>query len=659
MSKTLVASGGGLSYNLIGGELPVGITLTTSTGVISGKPDYVYQTTTSEFVVRAKNTYGVSDRKFYIDIAGATPPVITTPGPTPAIGPSGEEYLVNNQFVDFQFTADTDVLPAGKSLLYYIADGDGDLPPGLTLTTDGRLYGQVKDTLSLFYRSASNGSYDAEGYDYTPYDHESSQQIGIGPRYVNKIYRFYLTVSNGAGKIKAQYEINVYDPSYFYTVPYSFPVPPQWLTPSDLGQVRSNTKQLIKLEVYDCDPGNGIIAYDWDVVNNNASNRPPGFKFNASTGILEGSVGYTAVYSTTYTFKLRVFKTDIKTNVKSYRDKTFTLTILGSVSSELYFQSDQSLGTLFQGETSELYIKASHKSNPLTVRYAQVSGSLPPGITMAVDGSLQGTLSYDPSITSSTTYTFTAKAVDTNSTEIRKTFNITELPYTGKKYTKVVLQPLLSKEARIQFSNFVNDQSIFTPEIIYRPFDVNFGVQTTVQFILEYGIKQLNLSNYVSAVQDYFRRKRLYFGNIKSAFAKNDSGVKIYEVVYVELIDTLVNNDGVTIGSTVAFETTTVYPNSIDNMRGELEKIAEQDEYLLPKFMRTVQDNSGIPLGRILCMPLCYCLPGTSGTIIRNIETYGIDFKTINFDLDRIIILNSLDNSSAKYLLFPNREVLE
>ena len=37
-------------------------------------------------------------------------------------------------------------------------------------------------------------------------------------------------------------------------------------------------------------------------------------------------------------------------------------------------------------------------------------------------------------------------------------------------------------------------------------------------------------------------------------------------------------------------------------------------------------------------------------------EEYGVDFKDFNFDIDRITVLNSLDSSSAKYLLFPNRE---
>jgi hypothetical protein len=72
--------------------------------------------------------------------------------------------------------------------------------------------------------------------------------------------------------------------------------------------------------------------------------------------------------------------------------------------------------------------------------------------------------------------------------------------------------------------------------------------------------------------------------------------------------------------------------------------------------MKTVQDSSGVPLGRILCLPLCYCLPGKSKGIINKIVNSEFDFKQIHFDVDRLILENTLDNNTAKYVLFPKRE---
>jgi hypothetical protein len=654
-SRIINATGNNVSYRLISGSLPSGMALSTSSGYITGIPTSVYQTTNSSFVIRAQNTYGVADRKFSIDVNGATPPIITTPGPRPTIGPSREQYLINGQFVDFQFTATYDVLAPGKPIVFYIEDGDGQLPPGLTLSQTGHLYGQVKDSLTLFYRAGSNGTYDAEGFDINPYEHESQQAFGVSGRYVNKVYQFFLTAANGSAKVKAQYEIDVNDPTTLLSAGL-YPVAPQWITPRDLGSVRSGTYQIIQLETYDCDPGGGAITYDWNIVNqNNFSILPPGLVLNPISGVLSGRLQYSPTYSTTYTFKVRVSKYGILNSKTQYRDKTFTLTILGAVLSKMTWVTDTIVGTLNPGEQSELSIKSVHEDPTLKITYALQSGILPTGLTFTTDGALQGKVNYG---TPPGPYTITVKATDSNaSSQLTKTFNIIVSTYTGSRYTQILFQPLLSSAVRDTFSTFITDQYVFDPNLLYRPYDPAFGAQSKIQFILEYGIKQLNLGDYVVAMQDYFSRRKLYFGDLTSAFALDNKGNKIYEVVYVKLTDNMVSDSGQTVSGSVEYDNTTLYPNSIDNMRGALELIADADEYLLPKFMRTVQDSSGIPLGRILCMPLCYCLPGNSQTIIRRIEAYGIDFKTINFDIDRLIVLNTLDNSVAKYLLFPNREV--
>jgi Cadherin-like beta sandwich domain/YHYH protein/Putative Ig domain len=654
-SRIINAKGNNVSYRVISGSLPTGMSLSTSSGYITGIPASVYQTLTSTFVVRAQNTYGVADRKFSIDVDGSTPPVIVTPGPKPAIGPSGERYLINGQFVDFQFTATYDVLAPGKPIVFYIEDGDGQLPPGLTLSQTGHLYGQVQDSLTLFYRAGSNGAYDEEGYDINPYEHESQQAFGVSGRYVNKVYKFFLTAANGSAKVKAEYEIDVNDPTTLISAGF-YPVAPQWMTPSDLGSVRSGTYQIIQLETYDCDPGAGTITYDWNIVNqNNFDILPPGLSLNPVSGVLSGRIQYSPTYSTPYTFKVRVSKHNVLNNKTQYRDKTFTLTILGAVLSKMSWVTDTIVGTLNPGEQSELSIKSVHEDTTLKITYALQSGALPPGLTFTTDGAIQGKANYG---TPPGPYTITVKATDSNaSSQLTKTFKIIVSAYTGARYTQILLQPLLSNTVRDTFSTFITDQHVFDPNLLYRPYDPAFGAQSKIEFTLEYGIEQLNLGDYVAAMQDYFSRRKLYFGNLKSAFALDNMGNKTYEVVYVELTDNMVNELGQTVSESVAYDHTTLYPNSIDNMRGALELIADADEYLLPKFMRTVQDSSGIPLGRILCMPLCYCLPGNSQTIIRRIEAYGIDFKTINFDVDRLIVLNTLDNSVAKYLLFPNREV--
>ena len=655
-SITLSATGPNIRYQLINGSLPGGLTLNTSTGVISGVPTVVWLTDRSEFVIRAYNQYGVVDRSFMIDVLGPTPPRFITPGIRPAVGPSGEKYLINGQIVDFQFTATTDILGPGREITYHIADGDGQLPPGLVLTTNGHLYGQVKDNLTLFYQLASNGAFDEQGWDAAPFEHVSLQAIGSGPRFINKTYQFIITASNAAGTARQLYQIDVNDPSSDIS---KYPVAPQWLTPSDLGSIRANTKQVIQFEIHDCDPGTGNITFDWEEVNEDLPVLPQDMVLDKISGTMSGYLRYTPVYSSVYSFKVRVLKTSPTTGIITFRDKNFTITIQGATISKMKFITDSNVGTLYQGQQSELSILALHDDPNIKVRYSLQSGSLPPGIGLTQDGALAGVVPYNTATTVATTYSFNVLAIDSNlGSQLVKNFKVQVLPYQGQKYTKILLHPLLSIKDRLYWDTFINDPSVFDFSLLYRPYDPAFGVQKVLEFVLEWGVQELYIAQYVNSLQNYFYRKRLYFGELKSAFATDDNGDKLYEVVYVELIDNLVNDSGVPINPVVQYGDTTIYPNSIDSMRGAIESIALPTDDLLPKFMRTVQDNTGVPLGRIICLPLCYCLPGNSQLIIRKIETYGIDFKLITFDLDRITVLNTKDNSSAKYLLFPKRGFL-
>jgi len=216
----------------------------------------------------------------------------------------------------------------------------------------------------------------------------------------------------------------------------------------------------------------------------------------------------------------------------------------------------------------------------------------------------------------------------------------------------------LSLETRQLFDNFISNQNIFDSAMMYRPLDPEFNIRKNVEFVLEHAIEERLVAEYVNEMQNYFYRKKLQFGDVKSAFALDENHNKLYEVIYVELIDNLVNLEtGKSVSFTIDTSEGTMYPNSIDNMRAVFASKFKTDNYLQPKFMKTVQDSSGLALGRILCMPLCYCLPGMSKSVINKINSSEFDFKKIHFDIDRLIVQSTLDNSTAKYLLFPKREV--
>jgi hypothetical protein len=73
--------------------------------------------------------------------------------------------------------------------------------------------------------------------------------------------------------------------------------------------------------------------------------------------------------------------------------------------------------------------------------------------------------------------------------------------------------------------------------------------------------------------------------------------------------------------------------------------------------MRTIQQTTGAPLGFIKAIPICYTKPGEGATVVKKINISGFDFKLIDFEVDRLIITNTIDSTVDKYLKFPITDV--
>jgi hypothetical protein len=216
----------------------------------------------------------------------------------------------------------------------------------------------------------------------------------------------------------------------------------------------------------------------------------------------------------------------------------------------------------------------------------------------------------------------------------------------------------MNKDSRRLYSDFIEDSRIFDSSLIYRPNDPEFGVQTTIKMAIEYGIERIKLNDYIDNMRDYFYKKQFFFGDVKVAKGEDSNRKHVYDLVYVDIIDPLDNLQGsVTIGSI------TVYPNSITNLRNQLETIKIQgntisvDEFLLPKFMRTVQPETGAPLGFISAVPLCYATPNNGEKIVKRIAASNFDFKSLNFKIDRLVVENNLSSEGNKYLIFPKQSL--
>jgi hypothetical protein len=181
---------------------------------------------------------------------------------------------------------------------------------------------------------------------------------------------------------------------------------------------------------------------------------------------------------------------------------------------------------------------------------------------------------------------------------------------------------------------------------------------------IEYGVEQIDIDAYTPALTNYFQRKRYYFGDIKTAQAVDDAGNILYDVIYLDIIDDQMDGNKISVSPSftqvVNGSVVTYYPDSVINEQGSLAAISPTqgqlisvDGQLRPKFMQTLQRDTGTPLGFIKAFILCYTIPNRSSDIITNIKNKGFDFKNIDFDIDRITVEDAISSRTTSVTISP------
>lgn len=404
----------------------------------------------------------------------------------------------------------------------------------------------------------------------------------------------------------------------------------------------------------------------------------------------------------------------------SKTEKTFTVTVIGEIESAVEWITDSDLGTIKPNTASDKFIEANSLLYGGRIAYEFVSGTLPPGLTFLPTGILQGKVkqfsddaglgltrfferadSLAPAEDSSTLskdfssmfddaatsfdlkFTFTIKARDSvNFATVNRTFNLTVRVENNQTFANLYVRAFQPKPKRLAWYNFITDAVIFRPADLYRYGDVNFGVQTDLRVLIYAGIESVAAVKYVQAMSINHYQKRLKFGSLKTAKAKNPvTQETIYEIIYVEIVDDLEKNgrsisqtvnlpnninskvlisyDSIKIDSDIPLVSDSdhqrVFPNSIKNMRSRIGAVGDRDREFLPLWMRSTQEQAAYETGFVSALPLCYCKPGSAETVTARIKASGFDFKTIDFVADRYIIDIIDGEIEDKYLAFPQR----
>lgn len=442
---------------------------------------------------------------------------------------------------------------------------------------------------------------------------------------------------------------------------------PVFINGNNLGIIREGDNQLIPVTAYDPDPFTGQnIQYSITTGSAVTEQLPPTMKLDTGSGYIYGFVSTQTSFLKKYSLQISAKKQDILQTSSYVTKNFFNLLVKNSDPTIITWNNFGFLGTLTQGAISDLGILATSNIPKDILQYRVVGSSsdLPPGLTLNTSGNIVGTVT--------TSGIFTATVVASTSSYINDpwmfgpdypnpfstqtiTIQVLSQPI---PITNIYANPFLKLESRQRYLNFINSSSIFVPEMIYRADDPNFGIQKKIKMNLEFGIQKLNLADYYPALLENFYRRPLNFGNVRVARAINNLGVHLYDVVYVDIKDDIENAP-----QSITINSSTYFPASIDNMRYKLENLQAEGGTIginrnnFPKFMNTAQQGDYLPLGYVKVVILCYTLPTFGDRILARINLSKFDFKTIHFEIDRLTIENTLDNTSNKYLLFNKQNI--
>lgn len=264
-----------VTFKVISGSLPPGLAITGPR--ITGVPYGVVRDTVYTFCIRASNGTSISDRTFSMKVVTGGPPVWQTDGGLLPLGTNNQRYILNNSFINYQITAkDLD----NQLVTYYIASGDGELPPGVTLTGDGLLTGFVNPVLSIPQSTVGVGTYDQDFYDSSFYDFASRPSNGydsyifdqqtfdystptLPPKSINQRYEFIITAASGNKITKRMFGIFVVSPELLtaddsvikddttvFTADVTPLEAPLFVNDRNLGIIRANNYATIEISTF-------------------------------------------------------------------------------------------------------------------------------------------------------------------------------------------------------------------------------------------------------------------------------------------------------------------------------------------------------------------------------------------------------------------------
>tara|TARA_B110000503_G_scaffold132226_1_gene207928 strand:- start:125 stop:3634 length:3510 start_codon:yes stop_codon:yes gene_type:complete len=329
---------------VISGSIPTGSRLENN--AIVGTVYEVAYDTTFTAVFRATADIGFQDCTIEFVVTGPDSPTWQTNAGLLQVGSNNSLFILDSEIIDYQLVATDTDLSAGDQLYYFIANGDGELPPGITLSDDGRLQGTTEPLLSLDKRNIGGG-YDTAVYGGVPMDYSVVSSNGYSSFYydtvdygyneptanlrkLNRYYPFAVTVTDGESFVRREFKIYLVGDDFLkadnavmksstgvFTADNTNVRTPVWITPRDLGFKRANNYTTIYLEIVDNWTLEGVVVYTLNDVNDDLtpSELPLGMTLDSQTGEVIGRIPYQPAITQNYKFSVTATRltTDLDT----------------------------------------------------------------------------------------------------------------------------------------------------------------------------------------------------------------------------------------------------------------------------------------------------------------------------------------------------------
>ena len=705
--------GGTVKYSLVAGELPEGIQVTLN-GVVEGVPTpfarvrgvptEVGEDVTSQFAIRASVTENgrtrINDRTFSLTVTGQDIPEFVTPAGSLGIFYDGDQIAIDIEFTD-QDPDDT----------VTVSVESGELPPGLIISSSGTISGYIEPVAPL--PDTAIAGFDNDTYAEFPFD--------FSTRSISKNYQFTLKITDGKDQNIRTYEMFVYSRDSLTAdtteitadntditadvlakrtpLIVNYPAATATTAAGFIGTFRHDNFFAYQIEGLDLD-GDPI---EFTIETGDSADIPPNLIFERDTGWLQGFFPDQGATELNYEFSITVSKA----NDPAFESEpyNYSISIIGDIENTVSWLNGTlvpgrpvtspvySLGSIDSGAVSLLDIQATTPGDRLLQfrlkpgSYPETPGvynKLPQGLSLLPSGEIAGRATFNTFALDSGTTTFDqarATRLEEDPTTFDQQFDFTVEAYSSDglvsvfrtfriflnrsyntPYEGLYIQAMPPQQDRALIDSILQNQDVIPPSILYRKNDPYFGVADDVRYVHAFSLDSATLEEYVTALEQNHYRKQLLLGPLKTAQALDSNDNIVYEVVYSEIEDTGVNQDGesppqsITTGPITDIDGSTeteytLYPNSLINMRDRVIDTVGQTNTVLPLWMTSKQGNGKV-LGFTRAWVVAYTQPGESERLAYNInDQFANTLNTIDFDVDRYI----LDRSMTKNWV-PNED---